>query len=192
MAVRVSRPGAVRLYLVRHGRAAAGWDDDPDPPLDDLGREQAESVAAELAALGPLPILVSPLQRCRQTAAPLATAWAVEPVVEPAVAEIPSPVGVPMGERVAWLRLAMAGTWAELGPRYTGYRNDVVARLVACSADTVVVSHFVAINAAIGAALGDDRVVIDRVDNCSVTVVEVAAGRLRIVARGREADTLIR
>lgn len=185
-------PGAVRLYLVRHGRAAAGWDDDPDPPLDDVGRAQAEAVAAELAPLGPLPLLVSPLRRCRETAEPLAAAWAVQPVIEPAVAEIPSPPGVPMGERVAWLRLAMAGTWAELGSRYTSFRDAVVARLVASATDTVVVSHFVAINAAIGAALGDDRVVIDRVDNCSVTVLEVAGGRLRLVARGREADTLIR
>lgn len=184
--------GVVRLYLVRHGRAAAGWDDDPDPPLDPLGRRQAESVAVELAPLGPLPVLVSPLRRCRETARPLAAAWAVEPAVEPAVAEIPSPEGVPMGERVGWLRRAMAGTWADLGPRYTSFRDEVVARLVACSADTVVVSHFVAINAAIGAALGDDRVVIDRVDNCSVTVVEAVGGRLRLVARGREADTLVR
>ena len=34
-----------RLTLVRHGRAAAGWGDDLDPGLDDLGRAQAESVA---------------------------------------------------------------------------------------------------------------------------------------------------
>jgi hypothetical protein len=30
-----------RLHLVRHGRAAAGWDTDPDPGLDDIGRRQA-------------------------------------------------------------------------------------------------------------------------------------------------------
>lgn len=184
--------GVVRLYLVRHGRAAAGWDDDPDPPLDDVGRRQADELASQLAPLGPLPMLVSPLRRCRETAVPLASAWGIDPVVEPAVAEIPSPPGVPMGERVAWLRQAMAGTWAELDPRYRSFRDGVVARLLDCGADTVVVSHFVAINAAIGAALGDDRVVIDRVDNCSVTVLEAVAGQLRLVARGRQADTLIR
>ncbi len=31
----------VRLVLVRHGRAAAGWDTHPDPALDDVGRAQA-------------------------------------------------------------------------------------------------------------------------------------------------------
>ena len=33
-----------RLYLIRHGRAAAGWDTAMDPPLDDLGREQAAEI----------------------------------------------------------------------------------------------------------------------------------------------------
>ena len=37
--------GAVRLHLVRHGRAAAGWDDDADPPLDEVGQRQALAVA---------------------------------------------------------------------------------------------------------------------------------------------------
>ena len=49
---------AVRLHLVRHGRAAAGWDDDPDPPLDDVGREQADAVAERLAATVGRPIAV--------------------------------------------------------------------------------------------------------------------------------------
>ena len=39
--------------------------------------------------------------------------------------------------------------------------------------DTVVFSHFVAINAVIGACVGDDRLVIRSLDNCSVTVVDV-------------------
>ena len=38
-----------RLWLVRHGRAAAGWNVDPDPDLDEVGREQADRVAAPLA-----------------------------------------------------------------------------------------------------------------------------------------------
>ena len=56
---------------------------------------------------------------------------------------------------------AMGGTWATSGARYVSWR--VTASSAVCcaiDADTVVVSHFVAINAAIGAALGDDRVVV--------------------------------
>ena len=67
-----------RIHLVRHGRAAAGWDVDRDPGLDALGAQQAAAVAERLAPLGPLEILSSPLRRCRETAGPLAAAWAAE------------------------------------------------------------------------------------------------------------------
>jgi len=180
------------LHLVRHGRASGGWDDDPDPGLDDLGRHQAQRVAARLATLGPLDVWTSPLRRCRETSAVLAAAWGVEPLVEPAVAEIPSPDGIPMGERVGWLRDAMAGEWTALGPRYTGFRDGVAERLLQVERDTVVFSHFIAINAAIGAAVGDDRLVIRRLDNCSVTTLRIDGGRLVLVEGGAEADTLIR
>lgn len=181
-----------RVYLVRHGRAAAGWDVDADPGLDELGREQAIAVADALAALGPLAVVASPLLRCRQTAEVLARRWAVNTRVDPAVAEIPSPDGVVMADRVEWLRNSMAGTWTALGPRYTEFRGGVVGAIVSLPADTVVFSHFVAINAVIGAALGDDRLVIRSLDNCSVTVVDVVGGALQLVEGGREADTLIR
>ncbi len=181
-----------RVYLVRHGRAAAGWDADPDPGLDEVGREQSMAVARRLRPLGPLSVVSSPLLRCQQTAFPLATAWKAEVVVVPAVAEIPSPAGVVMADRVEWLRAAMGGTWADLGAPYTTFRDGVAAAVAALAQDTVVFSHFVAINAVIGTALGDDRLVIRSLDNCSVTVVEVTDGRLQLVEGGHEADTLIR
>jgi broad specificity phosphatase PhoE len=141
---------------------------------------------------GVRPILSSPLRRCRETAAALADRWAVEVEVESRLAEMPSPEGVAMGRRVAWLRAASASTWAELGPRYTRYRDDVVDRLVAIPTSTVVVTHFFAINAVIGVATGDDRTRIRSVDNCSVTVVDLRDGAMTLVEGGREADTLIR
>jgi broad specificity phosphatase PhoE len=62
-----------------------------------------------------------------------------------------------------------------------------------CPADTVIFSHFIAINAVIGSCLGDDRLVIDSLDNASVTVFETdGAGGLRLIERGNQADTLIR
>lgn len=183
---------SVRLYLVRHGRAAAGWDTDVDPGLDALGREQAVVAAERLAPLGPLGVLTSPLRRCQETATALAGGWGMVPVVDPAVAEIPSPEGVAMVDRVTWLRKAMTGTWADLGVRYTNFRDGVLSRLAACTSDTVVFSHFVAINAVIGAALGDDRLVIHSLDNASVTVLDVHDGSFTLVESGREADTLIR
>jgi broad specificity phosphatase PhoE len=184
-----------RVHLVRHGRAAAGWDRDPDPELDELGYGQAKSAADRLevlAAPDPLAVLTSPLRRCRQTAAVLCDRWGVAPRVEKAIAEIPSPAGIAMVERVEWLRAAARGTWSELGEPYTTFRDGVVARIRAVDHDTVVFSHFVAINAVIGACLGDDRLVIRRLDNCSITVVDVGTAGLELVEGGHEADTLIR
>jgi broad specificity phosphatase PhoE len=180
------------VYLVRHGRASAGWNTDPDPGVDDLGRSQAAAVAERLRSLGPLPILSSPLRRCQETAVPLAQAWGVVPAVDVAVAEIPSPDGVPIAERVEWLRNAMAGSWADLGERYVDFRDGVAARLARLEEDVVIFSHFIAINAAIGAATGDDRLVVRSLDNCSVTVIDVVDGALQLVEGGHEADTLIR
>lgn len=181
-----------RLHLVRHGRAAAGWGTDPDPGLDDVGRSQAEQVADRLALMGPLAVVTSPLLRCQETSRPLCERWDVAATVEPLVAEIPSPSGMAVVDRVEWLRIAMAGTWGALGAPFVGFRDRVVSALLALPEDTVVFSHFVAINAAIGAAIADDRMVIRRLYNCSVTVFDVVDGSLRLVEAGDEADTLIR
>lgn len=185
-----------RLYLVRHGRATGGWDVDPDPGLDELGWAQAEALAESLPARLPpgtvLPIVTSPMRRCRETAIPLARRWGIEPVVHEGITEIPSPLGVPIDERTSWLRQAMSGTYAVLGDRYTTYRDAVVEYVASVAEDTVIVSHFVAINAVIGVCVTDDRLVIRSLDNTSVTVVDTGGGRLRLVEGGREADTLIR
>jgi hypothetical protein len=57
----------------------------------------------------------------------------------------------------------------------------------------VIFSHFIAINAVIGGVIGDDRLVIRSLDNCSITIFERdATGNLLLVHGGHEADTLIR
>ena len=159
--------------MVRHGRAAAGWDTDVDPGLDETGREQAAATAQRLAQLSRMTLVSSPMKRCQETAGFLANLWDHAAVtVEPLVTEIPSPAGYELGERIEWLRAAMAGNWGELGAPYTDFRDDVVRYVAQCPADTVIFSHFIAINAVIGSCLGDDRLVIDSLDNASVTVFE--------------------
>ncbi|MFM8418473.1 MAG: hypothetical protein ACKOAT_13440, partial [Actinomycetota bacterium] len=119
------------------------------------------------------------------------------------IAEIPSPDGVDMADRVTWLRRAMQGTWAELvardGDAYAKFRNELLAWARAVRRDTIAFSHFVAINALIGAATGDDRLVIRSVDNASITVLGVTADAdggsgtsLSLLEGGAEANTLIR
>jgi broad specificity phosphatase PhoE len=180
------------LHLVRHGEAASGWGGDLDPGLSDLGRRQAEEVTHRLALLGPMPILTSPLRRTRETAEPLAARWGVEPVVDPAVGEIVAPAEhAGLEARAAWLREAMAGTWSALGETHHAWRRLVVERLLLLEADTVVVTHFVAINVAVGAATGDDRVVCFAPGNCSVTTLRSEGGVLVVESLGGEARTQV-
>jgi broad specificity phosphatase PhoE len=172
------------LTLVRHGKAAAGWGDDLDPGLDDVGRAQAATMAAALAGVGPLPIVVSPLRRTRETATPLEDLWGVTARVDPAVGEIESPSDG-LGGRDAWLRGVMKGGWRDV-PEVAGWRQQVIDALTAVDTDTVVVTHFVAINVAVGHALGEDRVVCFVPDNCSRTVLRVAGGGFSVVELGHE------
>lgn len=179
-----------RIYIVRHGHAAAGFDN-ADPSLDATGRDQAEAAARALSSLGPLPILTSPLARARETAAPLAWLWKVAPVVERRFAEIPTPDGLSLTARVPWLRAFMAGSWRGADPVLAEWRQSAIAALASISNDTVIFSHFIAINVGVGDALKDDRVVVFSPDNCSVTILEADGAALKLVERGKEAQTRI-
>jgi broad specificity phosphatase PhoE len=173
-----------RLVLVRHARPDGTWGRDPDPGLDAVGQEQAEAVAEVLAPLGPLPVLVSPLRRTRETAAPLLARWAVEPVVDAGVGELAAPAD-PFPDHTTWLRTLMAGTGSEHAAVMGPFRTRVLGAIRALRTDTIVVTHFLAINAVVGAATADDRVVCCTPTHCSRTVVDVDdAGGLHVVELG--------
>jgi broad specificity phosphatase PhoE len=142
--------------------------------------DQAEAMAAGLAPLGPLPMVVSPRRRTRETAAALEKLWGVISRVDPRVGEIATPDGVGLADRGTWLRDLMARRWPELSHDLQVWRQDVLDGLWALDADTVVVTHFVAINVAVGWATGDDRVVNVSPDNCSVTALERVSGSERL------------
>jgi probable phosphoglycerate mutase len=80
---------ATELIVVRHGASAALEQGKPfplvgghgDPPLAPDGHAQAEAVAARLHGEPLRALFVTPLQRTTQTAAPLAAATGLEPVV---------------------------------------------------------------------------------------------------------------
>lgn len=185
-----------RVALVRHGRPTATWGSgDPDPGLDAAGRAQAAEAAGALDELfgGPVALVTSPLRRARETAAAIAAAWGTEALVDPAVGEVPAPVSGD-GERARWLRGFLGGRWRDAPAPLRAWRDAVVARVAAHGAvgDAVVVSHFVAICAVVGAATGDDRVACFWPDHCSVTVVAVEDGGLAVVSLGRSARTVVR
>ncbi|HEX4775972.1 MAG TPA: histidine phosphatase family protein [Acidimicrobiia bacterium] len=180
-----------RIVLVRHGRPTASYGDDHDPGLDDVGREQAEAASEALASIGPQPILVSPLRRTRETAEPLAARWAATPIVDERVGEIRSPGDV-LEERVPWLRTVLASSWPDLPDELRSWREDVLRALRELAEDTVVVTHFVAINVVVGAATADASVVCSTPDFCSRTVVDVQPHHFRLLELGAQAATAVR
>jgi broad specificity phosphatase PhoE len=202
-----------RVLLVRHGRAAASFGEDRDPPLSEIGHAQAEAMALSVAPLGPLTVVTSPLRRTRETAAPVERLWGVEARVEPAVAEVPSPPGTtgepgpatalssgpsggPAGPtslawRGPWLSDLLARRWDEVDPFVVEWRNRVLAALSALDADTVVTTHFVAINVAVGRATGDPRVACCQPDYCSRTAIAIEAGRWSLLELGAQAASAV-
>jgi probable phosphoglycerate mutase len=91
-------PGACEILLVRHGESApyrVGTphplvDGQGDPPLDPEGERQAVRVADRLISTGePISaIYVTTMQRTHQTAAPLAAALGLTPIVEADLREV--------------------------------------------------------------------------------------------------------
>lgn len=173
-----------RLVLVRHGEAAAGWGDDPDPGLSERGRAQAEAMASALAPMGPLPVIVSPLRRTRETAAALEGRWGVTARVDAAVGEVPSPTD-DLGARMAWLRGLLPTPWDEWPDALQAWRRSVVSTLLAIEEDSVIVTHYVFITVAVGSQAYAP-------DYCSSTVLDVVDGGLRLVSAGGQAVTVVR
>ena len=180
-----------KIYLVRHGKATAGWGMEKDPGLDDLGRAQAKAAALKLAPLSPLPILTSPLARTRETCMPLAKIWQVEPRVEKRVGEIRFPSETP-ADRVHWLKEVMVDRWPNLDRDLRRWRQEVIEALVSIETDTVVFTHYIAINVSVGHATQDNRVVCFRPDNASITVLKSDGNNLLLIERGVEAVTEVR
>jgi probable phosphoglycerate mutase len=93
-------PGATSILLVRHGESIPADPDVPfplvgghgDPELDPRGVEQAERIGARLSRSRHgekvAAIYVTTLRRTAQTAAPLAAATGIEPVVEADLREV--------------------------------------------------------------------------------------------------------
>lgn len=178
------------IYLVRHGKAAASFTDDLDPGLDELGRQQAQSACASLANLTPLQLLSSPLLRAQETAAPLAENLQSSVTIENRVAEVPSP-NLSLQERGAWLGAVMEGKWSEQSESLQSWRNHIGTCLLSIDTDTVIFTHFVAINAAVSLAEKSDKVLVFRPDNCSITIVETDGKTLQLIKRGEEAVTKV-
>ena len=186
-----------RTYLIRHGKPAVAWGgDDADPGLDEVGRDQARTVATRLLNLPPADrpstVVSSPLRRCRETAQPLAEALGVTVEIDPGVGEIPTPRALSIAERPPWLREAFTGRWSEIvgDIDYNAWRRSVAAG-VARRPRAAIFSHFVAINAAVSVITDLEQVITFRPDHTSVTILDVADEELSLVTLGDEAETSV-
>src|SRR5262249_15981968 len=186
------------LYIVRHGRVAVAPADADDPELSPEGQAQALTVAAELRARlrAGLPVITSPLRRCRETAAPLCALWKIQPTVEPRVAEVPGPPEAAMA-RTEWIRRSLLVDWPQLinlgqslqqgyDATLVSWRAGVLQAIREYSRDVVIFSHFVPVNVLTGHATRSDRVACFLPDHTSVTVFETLGDGIRLVERGRE------
>jgi len=176
-----------RLYLIRHGRISDSKDS--DPALSEVGRSQAEAVAAALAPEGPLLLFTSPSRRARETARPLARLWGVTPKPDPRLGELPPLPDSSFRSHSEWLEFARTRRWPEMHESLRRWRDQVVQVLLEIRTDAVVVSHSIAINAAVTHALHDDRVSCFEPENCSCTILDSDGKNLHLVKLGEQRGT---
>lgn len=174
------------IYLVRHGEAFASFDH-LDPGLSARGQLQAEAVAEWAKSTKARRLVVSPLQRTRETAAPIAAALGLEAEVREEVAEVFDPT-MTSEERVAMLPAFIASSWREQPEPLQAWRRRALDTILemglaanAAGHDVIIVSHFVVIGAVIGAATEDDHVIPVPMANAAITSLHAGAGGLDLI-----------
>ncbi len=179
------------IWLVRHGEAAAGFSEDIDPALSELGQTQASAAARELAEQVPVgaALLTSPKRRAIQTGEPFALRRGVALQVEPRFIELPSP-----GEseaRKSWLQEVLQGTWSSLPESVQQWRSEIVTTVQALRTPSVIFTHFLVINAVAAHVSDDDAVVQCLPANGSIHHLEVAGGDWRWASQGEMLKSVV-
>jgi probable phosphoglycerate mutase len=168
-----------------------------DPPLDDVGREQARKLADRLALLAPPPAAVycSPLRRTRETVTPYAERTGVEVRFDDDLMEanIGAWEGRPFEEIVASdedilpLVRASRAIWshAPRGERIDPFRDRVRRAIDGIVerhpiGDLLVICHGGVINAYVGQFLGIEQEMFFIPENTSVSSIELDEGRARL------------
>jgi 2,3-bisphosphoglycerate-dependent phosphoglycerate mutase len=192
-------PGACDLLLVRHGQSEAlvegshfeTLDGHSNPSLSEEGKVQAELLGARLATESIDAIYVTSLRRTAETAAPLAAALRMQPMIEPDLRELY------LGEWEGWiLRKKLADREPDAVRVISEQRWDLVPgsepletfharlfpavdRIAQSHPDerVVVVSHGAAIAEILGHATGSRPWAFLGADNASISHLIVAPER---------------
>ena len=179
------------IWLVRHGEAAASFDQDTDPPLSDLGREQAARSADRLSRCVPndAQLLSSPKLRAVQTGEPFAVLRKSALDVDRRFIELPSPGD--LNERKDWIQRVLKGQWSELPESVHDWQRDIVTTIQALRAPTVIFSHFLVINTVAAHMSGEDAVLQCLPANGSVHHLRVEEGGWQWVDRGEMLQSVV-
>lgn len=207
-----AKPTATTVLLVRHGATPTTGNmlpgRAPGLHLSEEGRGQAERVAGRIAELPVRPSAVysSPLERTRETAAPIARALGLRVRTERGLieADIGAWTGTSLNEAMRRPEWAVVQRWPA-GFRFPGGESfaemttratEAVLRIVtAHPGQTVVaVSHADPIRAVVAAAAGVPLDLFQRVtvSTCSVSAVTYDPGGTRILCVNASADGLVR
>ena len=181
-----------RLYLVRHGEAAASWGEDADPPLSEQGSAEAVAAKDRLFALldgQPGQLVSSPLLRAQQTALPLADVCMATPAIDEAFREVPAPV--PLPERQRWLRAFMQQRWDEQDESLLAWRDRIFASLDALPCNSVVFTHFLVINAIVGRLQHREETLVFWPANASITILEKTADGWAVAELGESMRSIV-
>ena len=178
-----------KIFLIRHGEASGTYTEDADPGLSDQGKAQALSLRPFFVNQSPLKVYSSPLRRASETAKLVAgnTAKIFE---EPRMSEIPSNTRE-LKKRGTWLEEVIGRNWDKQPKRLTVWRDQIISFLESQTENTIVFTHFIAINAVVGHLTNSLSVVVCKPNNCSITVLEVSDQKLQLLSLPDEADTLI-
>ena len=181
----------MKIYLVRHGEAAATWQESDDPGLSALGHQQAAATARQLAGQvdANVRLVSSPLRRTRETALPLATALGAKVTIIEAFREIPTPV--PRVERQAWLHSIARQSWREQHAMVRDWHRLLLQQLRQIRHPTVIFTHFMVLNAIVGTLSASDKVMCYLPDNASVTILHREDESLQVAELGRQFKTLV-
>jgi broad specificity phosphatase PhoE len=197
----------MELLLIRHAepvRIASGDVSGPaDPGLTTRGSEQAQRLAAWLAAEGVDVLVTSPLRRARETAAPLADSIGVEVEVVDGISEYDahSDEYIPIEELRAlkderW-QATIEGRWADVGgvdpSAFQAQVVPAIDALIAANAGRKVAafSHGGVVNVFLAHVLGIDRLLWFHPEYTSISRVHASRDGTRSVGTVNETAHLV-
>lgn len=179
------------IYLVRHGEAAASWQQSRDPGLSDRGKAQSEGLLRFFADKNVASIASSPLLRAQETALPLSQSKNLTVEIMDAFREIPTPVNIATKNRLAWLQACAQSPWREADALLLDWRDNIIESLQQLPDNSVIFTHFMVMNAVVGALCDAPNLVFYQPDYCSVVSLEYTEGGLRLLDSGLEAQSRV-